>query len=232
LLTSDLQLVAVHDRDLRALLGQPGAQASVACLAAERVCSGASVATTLSRGTLSARHSRLLPSRCLLTPPLKPQVSQYTWQQLQGLSWPGGERLLSVAQAVALVQDRVRLLIVDVKSSAAPGAKVGEGGGGALCAGCEHTPAWSACGVIHDAAHSWPAAQVVAQGSADSDVTEADALLAELRQLRLGANSCVWGKSDELVLRAHKVGQAGLTRTRARVRDCVLSSAQRRGLTS
>jgi hypothetical protein len=44
-------------------------------------------------------------------------VQDWTWTDLQDLAWPSGDHLLTVAEAVAQVQQSVELLIVDVKTS-------------------------------------------------------------------------------------------------------------------
>jgi hypothetical protein len=45
------------------------------------------------------------------------QVSSLSLAQLLSLSWPGGQRLLTVRQAVALVAPAVKQVILDVKTS-------------------------------------------------------------------------------------------------------------------
>lgn len=46
------------------------------------------------------------------------QVNDMTWADLQAITWPSGESLLTVAEAVRHVQDAADLLIIDVKTSA------------------------------------------------------------------------------------------------------------------
>lgn len=69
-ITADLQLVAVHDRDLRTLLGRQDVK-----------------------------------------------VQDFTWAELQGLSWPSGEVLMTLAEAVAHVKPLAELVIIDLKPS-------------------------------------------------------------------------------------------------------------------
>jgi hypothetical protein len=45
------------------------------------------------------------------------QVQHFTWSALQHLKWSTGDRLLTVADALALVQQQVELVIIDVKAS-------------------------------------------------------------------------------------------------------------------
>lgn len=45
------------------------------------------------------------------------QIQDVTWAQLQDLTWPTGEHLLTVVEAVALVQAQAQVLIIDLKTS-------------------------------------------------------------------------------------------------------------------
>lgn len=58
------------------------------------------------------------PPHCVCHPHVMPQVQQFSWAALQQLVWPTGEPLMTVAEALAQVQQAVRLVIVDVKASA------------------------------------------------------------------------------------------------------------------
>lgn len=49
--------------------------------------------------------------------PFHLQVQHFTWSALQHLKWSTGDRLLTVADALALVQQQVQLVIIDVKAS-------------------------------------------------------------------------------------------------------------------
>ena len=48
-------------------------------------------------------------------PPL--QVYDYSWSDLQSLSWPSGAPLLTVSQALGLTAHLVQLIIIDLKTT-------------------------------------------------------------------------------------------------------------------
>lgn len=45
------------------------------------------------------------------------QVQDFTWAELQGLKWPSGEVLMTLAEAVAHVKPLAELVIIDIKPS-------------------------------------------------------------------------------------------------------------------
>lgn len=76
------------------------------------VLSRHSSATTFRGYVHTHQHTESVkPDVCLL------QVQDWTWAELQDRTWPSGDPLLTVAEAVAQVQQFVDLLIVDVKAS-------------------------------------------------------------------------------------------------------------------
>ena len=59
------------------------------------------------------------------------QVYDYSWSDLQSLSWPSGAPLLTVSQALGLTAHLVQLLIIDLKTTEDVGRVRGRGQGAA-----------------------------------------------------------------------------------------------------